>query len=150
MAVSAIELSGEVQIIFMIPPSRKPITSGDCSAAAVMVPPMTPSTELTAGSTAKAIRRETGAMISAPGNQVKAGRQVFFNVRSDQANDVAGDEARAGCRSRRRPDPLQPRRQGLRPCRSEPDARCHAAQAPAVEPTSARKAIPSRSPVIYL
>ena len=63
------------------------------------------------------------------GNQVKAGRQVFFNVRSDQANDVAGDEARqdavaaAGQTRYNRED---------RVCAHADrnhDARCHAAQA---------------------
>ena len=39
IAVNAIELKGEVHIILMIPPSKNPITKGDCSAAAEIVPP---------------------------------------------------------------------------------------------------------------
>ena len=62
MAVSAIELKGEVQIIFMMPPRRKPMTMGDCSVAAVMVPPMRVSTTETTGSEAQAIRWAKGAM----------------------------------------------------------------------------------------
>ena len=66
MAVSAMELSGEVQIIFMMPPSRKPMTTGDCSVAADMVPPMAASVALTAGLTAMTMMRARGAMSSAP------------------------------------------------------------------------------------
>ena len=40
MAVSAMELRGEVQIILMIPPSRNPIRRGDCSVAAVIMVPI--------------------------------------------------------------------------------------------------------------
>ena len=40
MAVRAMELNGEVQIILIIPPNRKPIRIGDCSVAAVIVFPI--------------------------------------------------------------------------------------------------------------
>ena len=40
IAVSAMELRGDVQIIFRMPPSKKPITMGDCSVAAVMTAPI--------------------------------------------------------------------------------------------------------------
>ena len=66
MAVRAIELSGEVQIIFIIPPSRNPMISGDCSAAAEIIRPMLSSVELTTGSTAMAIILASGAIARAP------------------------------------------------------------------------------------
>ena len=66
IAVSAMELSGEVHIIFMIPPSKKPITIGDWSVAALMVPPIRVRRAVTAGSTVRAMMRARGAMISAP------------------------------------------------------------------------------------
>lgn len=62
----AIELSGEVQIIFIIPPRRKPITIGDCSVAAVMVPPMRVRRTVTTGSDAQAMRWAKGAIKRAP------------------------------------------------------------------------------------
>ena len=66
IAVRAIELSGEVQIIFIIPPRRKPITIGDCSVAAVMVPPMRVRRTVTTGSDAQAMRWAKGAIKRAP------------------------------------------------------------------------------------
>ena len=66
MAVRAMELRGEVQIILMMPPSRKPMITGDWSAAAVMVPPIIPRMELTAGSTTSANSLAIGAMVREP------------------------------------------------------------------------------------
>ena len=66
IAVIAIELSGDVQIIFMIPPSKNPMTSGDWSAAAAIVPPIFTSVALTAGSTTIVMILANGAIIKAP------------------------------------------------------------------------------------
>ena len=66
IAVSAIELSGDVQIIFIIPPNKNPITIGDWSVAAEIVAPMCDRIHVTPGSTTVTIIRATGAITSAP------------------------------------------------------------------------------------
>src|SRR3712207_1579337 len=66
IAVKAIELNGEVQIIFIIPPSKKPITKGDCSAATEIIPPILSKVEFTNGSTPNAIILASGAKTNAP------------------------------------------------------------------------------------
>ena len=77
IAVSAIELSGEVQIILMMPPSRNPMTMGDCSVAAAIVPPIRARMTFTAGSAARAIKRAMGAIRSAPPMIFKPSGNLF-------------------------------------------------------------------------
>ena len=62
MAVRAMELRGDVQIILMTPPSRSPIRIGDCSVAAVIMPPMCARAAFTAGSTRNAMNLAIGAI----------------------------------------------------------------------------------------
>ena len=66
IAVNAIELKGEVQIILIIPPNKNPITKGDCSAAAAIVPPIVVKVAFTAGSTKITINLAKGAIARAP------------------------------------------------------------------------------------
>ena len=66
MAVSAMELSGDVQIILIIPPKRNPIRTGDWSVAAVIVFPIYPIAALTTGSVRKAMPLAMGARSRAP------------------------------------------------------------------------------------
>ena len=66
IAVSAMELSGEVQIILMIPPSRNPIRIGDVVVASETAFPMMASTLVTPGSTKYATPRDRDATTRAP------------------------------------------------------------------------------------
>ena len=65
IAVRAIELSGEVQIILMIPPSRNPMRTGDVVIASETVFPMIVRTFVTPGSTKYATPRDRTVRSSA-------------------------------------------------------------------------------------
>ena len=77
MAVRAMELRGDVQIILITPPSRSPMRMGDCSVAAEIMPPMCARAAFTAGSTRKAMNLAIGAIMRAPSTESRPGGRCF-------------------------------------------------------------------------
>ena len=150
IAVNAIELSGEVQIILMMPPSRKPITMGDCSVAAEMVSPMRVRMMLTAGLTATTIRCDSGAMISAP-RMIFSPSGSFFStigairpIRYPAMNPGRIPYPPAATPATTANTGLAPIQIGTIIAAATPP------RLPEVSPTVRKKSIPIRSPVMYL